>query len=509
MNSEDSIRRLLIEMMESGQTAEQVCVDHPELLEEVRSRSRWIQAVDRDLESLFPSGGGDEALPRSALVNAPSIAGFEEIEFVGRGGMGVVYKARQTKLRRTVAIKMLLPGLQEGPRECESLLAEASAVAALQHPNIVQVFEFGIIADRPYFTMEFLEGGTLAQKIGGVPLSPTRAAELVVALAAAVSAAHEAGIVHRDLKPGNILFASDGTPKIADFSLARQLSSDPAATLGFGTPSYMAPEQARGTAKRNERTVDIYSLGAVLYDMLTRRAPFRADTPAETYRQLMTEEVAPPSRLNARVPRDLETICITCLRKDPERRYATAQALADDLQRFLRGEPILARPVSTWERARKWVRRHPRQAAAWSLALLTIVATIGIVFWVTSQRLAITRAVADDLAEVRRLQHVSDWRGARDMLERADLRLSAGGGATRLKGEVVRARHQLDLVDRLSGMRLERAASREVTFDRGKWWRAYRAEFIGADLLVDGDDPSAFARRISDSPIRPALLGPV
>ncbi|MDX2131356.1 MAG: protein kinase [Planctomycetota bacterium] len=507
MNDDERVRSLLAAMLDSGLPAEQVCAEHPDLLPIVSGRWQRMQSISKDLDALFPSGG--RAQRASPLTDAPRLPGYEQIEFVGRGGMGVVYRALHTALHRVVAVKMLLPGMHDAPHETEALLREASAVAAIQHPNIVQVFDVAAIDARPYFTMEFLEGGSLAQRMGGAPQPPRQAAELTALLATAVQVAHERGVVHRDLKPGNILFTLDGSPKIADFGLARLMACDPSATLGqagFGTPSYMAPEQALGAPGRNEPAVDVYALGAILYDLLTGRPPFRADSPLETQRQVIEQEPAPPSRLNARVPRDLETVCLACLSKDPARRYASAGALADDLRRFLRGEPIAARPIGPAERLRKWVRRHPTRTAAWLGAILCLTMIFSAVLWTASQRAAFERAVATDFTEIVRLQRAGDWSGARNMLERAKTRIGLGYGSDESARRAAEIARELDFVDRLAAMRLERASSREIAFDRRKWWNTYRDEFRKAGLLVEGDDPGAFAARVASSNARVALI---
>src|SRR5262245_25741705 len=287
--------------------------------------------------------------------------------------MGIVYKARHLRLNRTVALKMLLAGAYAGPEERERFLREAEAVAGLRHANLVQVYDVGDHDGRPYFTMEYVEGGSLAQKLLGAPQPAHQAAALLATLAEAVQVAHRGGIVHRDLKPANILLTADGTPKIADFGLARHLDSGSALTRTgdrVGTPSYMAPEQAMGKASMIGPAVDIYSLGTLLYELLTGRPPFRGETPTETELQVIYQEPVPPSRLNARVPRDLETICLKCLQKAPERRYTTATALAEDLRRFQRGEPIAARPAGLLERTGKWVRRHPTPSAVLAASLI-------------------------------------------------------------------------------------------------------------------------------------------
>jgi WD40 repeat protein/tRNA A-37 threonylcarbamoyl transferase component Bud32 len=290
------------------------------------------------------------------------IGDYELLEELGRGGMGVVYKARQSKLNRLVALKMILAGEYAGDKEVARFRTEAEAVARLQHPNIVQIFEVGEHDGHPYFSLEFVDGGSLAQQLDGTPLPPQQAARLVETLARAMHAAHQAGVVHRDLKPANVLLTADGTPKITDFGLAKKLG-DAAGPTGsnaiMGTPSYMAPEQAGGGSKEVGPAADVYALGAILYELLTGRPPFKASTPLDTVLQVVSDEPVPPRKLQSKTPRDLETICLKCLHKAPGRRYASAEALADDLRRFQAGEPIAARPVGTVERAAKWVRRNP------------------------------------------------------------------------------------------------------------------------------------------------------
>ena len=242
---------------------------------------------------------------------------------------------------------------------------------------------------QPYFTMEFVEGGNLAEKLAGIPQPPRQAAALLATLSEAVEEAHRSGIVHRDLKPSNVLLTADGTPKIGDFGLARRMEGESGLTwtgIAVGTPSYMAPEQAEARSRTWGPAADIYALGAILYELLTGRPPFRAETAAETFRQVVSQDPVPPSRLNAKVPRDLETICLKCLEKDPHLRYASAAALAADLHRFQRNEPILARPVGPLERVLRWSRRNPTGAALVATALALIGLASGGGVWFVQQR---------------------------------------------------------------------------------------------------------------------------
>jgi WD40 repeat protein len=316
--------------------------------------------------------------PQDAAVSV-SVPGYEIECVLGRGGMGVVYKARHLALKRTVALKMVLAGGHAGPQERARFRLEAEAVARLQHANIVQIHEVGEADGHPYCALEFVEGGNLAGKLQGQPLPAREAAKLVGTLARAMQLAHSRNVVHRDLKPANVLLTADGTPKITDFGLARQLDSDSGATQAgavMGTPSYMAPEQASGRAHEAGPAADIYALGAILYECLAGRPPFKGQTVVETLDQVRTQEPVPPSRFQPAVPLDLETICLKCLRKEPEKRYTSAAELADDLVRYQHGEPIQARPVGRMERSVKWVKRNPVVAGAGAFAVLTLASGI-------------------------------------------------------------------------------------------------------------------------------------
>ncbi len=321
-----------------------------------------------------PAGGPPPAARDRPL---PTIEGYQILGELGRGGMGVVYLAQQVQLNRPCALKMILAGAHAGDLATSRFLAEAQAVARLQHPNIVQIHHISEADGLPYFELEYVEGGSLRKQLDGTPWPALRAAGLVEVLARGVAEAHRIGIVHRDLKPDNVLLAADGTPKITDFGLAKSLEGDSGLTATdsiMGSPSYMAPEQAEGKAKQVGPSADIYALGAILYELLTGRPPFRAATVLETLEQVRATEPVPPSRLVPGLSRDIDTIALKCLQKEPERRYDSAAALADDLLRCLNGEPIHARPVGDLERLVRWARRHPLPAGLTALAVLSLAA---------------------------------------------------------------------------------------------------------------------------------------
>jgi hypothetical protein len=311
------------------------------------------------------------------------VPGYEIVRELGRGGMGVVYQARHLKLNRFVALKMILAGSHAGAAARDRFQTEAEAIARLQHPNIVQVHEVGEHEGKPYFALEFCGGGNLANKLGGTPLPARNAAALVETLARAMQAAHEQHVIHRDLKPANVLLADDGTLKITDFGLAKKLDEANQTQSGaiMGTPWYMAPEQAVGKSDKTGQASDVYALGAILYECLTGRPPFKAATALETIQQVVSDEPVRPSQLQTKVPRDLETICLKCLHKEPSRRYATARDLAEDLRRFLKGEPIVARPVGQLERTAKWIKRNPVVTTLLTAIVVSLVvgATVGYV----------------------------------------------------------------------------------------------------------------------------------
>jgi tetratricopeptide (TPR) repeat protein len=509
MTDNPQVQVLLEKLLDSDATPEEVCSSCPELLPVVRRRWEEYRRVRAALGALFPSA--DEPIPKPQEWSVlPQIPGYEVEAILGRGGMGIVFRARHLRLNRMVAVKMMLAGAYAGSHEAERFQQEAEAVAALLHPNVVQIHDIGDSEGRPYFTMEFVEGGSLAQKLAGAPLPVREAAALAATLAEAVHAAHQKGIVHRDLKPANVLLTTDGIPKISDFGLARK-GDDPGLTrsgTAFGTPSYMAPEQARGQTEAIGPAADIYALGAILYEMLTGRPPFRAESAAATVLQVISEDPAPPSRLNGRVPRDLETVCLKCLQKATPHRYASAQALVDDLKRFDAGRPILARPLGWGSQVWRWSRRNPTMAGLLAALVALFLLALGAGLWLESQKAErrgrAIEAVESALAQIPGLQHQGRWLEARNLTDLITNRLDEAGSED-LRQRVKQTMDDIQLASELEQIRLTPQIAQSRTFNYAGMAAAYDHSFKQKGLDIT-EDPPTVASRIRASGVQPQIV---
>jgi eukaryotic-like serine/threonine-protein kinase len=397
------------------------------------------------VSTLLPDKPSDEPTIPRANVEPPSaqpertlpkVDGYEILGELGRGGMGVVYRAREILLNRPCVLKMILAGAHADAESIVRFLAEAESVARLQHPNVVQIHRIGEADGLPFFELEYVDGGSLDQRLDGTPWKARAAAELAEAVSRAISEAHRLGIVHRDLKPANILMTAHGVPKVADFGLAKSLTRDSGLTRSnsiMGSPGYMSPEQAEGRTKQVGPLADVYALGAILYELVTGRPPFVGASVLETLEQVRSSEPLPPCRLVPPLPRDVETIVLKCLQKEPGKRYDSASALADDLRRFLSGESILARPVSPIERSWRWCRRNPVVAslAAALTAILVLATAASLVAYERMSRLA-------------RGEHEARLTAVREMKATEEARVQEAAQRQRAQANFHRARAAVD-----------------------------------------------------------------
>jgi tRNA A-37 threonylcarbamoyl transferase component Bud32 len=442
--ADERIDELIAEFLEAegaGRLPDRVTLlaRHPDLADELRSffaDHDRMRAMAEPLHSPSPADTPTLGLiaPLSPGTTVRYFGDYEILAEIARGGMGVVYKARQVSLNRLVALKMIRQVELASEQEVRRFLAEAEAAAGLDHPHIVPIYEVGEHEGQHYFSMKLIQGGSLARHVQGLVRDPRAAALLLATVSRAVHYAHQRRLLHRDLKPANILLDDDGQPHVTDFGLAKVVESESGLTRSgqvMGTPSYMAPEQAAGHNKTLTTAADIYSLGAIQYELLLGRPPFQADSVLETLRQVLDEEPVRPRAINPAIDRDLETICLKCLAKDPVQRYGSAEALAEDLERWLRGEPVLARPVGALERAVKWVKRRPTAAALLAMGILMLLGggLFLVAVWASSQQVAL-RAAKDELdrfraeAEDERLRLVAEQERQRAAPERLGRQLA-------------------------------------------------------------------------------------
>jgi tetratricopeptide (TPR) repeat protein/tRNA A-37 threonylcarbamoyl transferase component Bud32 len=521
----------LIEAAESGQALDRVeCVArYPEFATEL---GEFFESEDR-LHSLAAplraAVAGDTPAPAITAPDGEGLVGlragqevgdYELLEEIGRGGMGVVFKARQKGANRVVALKLLRPDPLGGEEQTRRFRNEAEIVAQLDHPSIVPLYEVGESGAGVWFSMKLIEGGSLAEAIADCRLqiadSQKIAAQLLVQVARAIHHAHQRGVLHRDLKPSNILLDEAGVPYVTDFGLARRLEVDSSLTQSgvlMGTPSYMAPEQASGQRAGVTTATDVHALGAVLYALLTGRPPFQAEDVLQTLMQVQEREPERPGRINRGVARDLETICLKCLHKEPQQRYASALALAEDLERFLAGQPIQARPVGIWERGVKWTRRRPLAVAAVIGLVASLALVIGGVGWVLGERAVRQREaeakVVESLEEAApALREGNPYNPALvAAVQRAEAQRATGVLRAELQARVVQLLRDVEMLVRLETARLQGAAGdKETGFDYAGADRHYAEgfEWYGLDLITS--DPTDAAECMRKSPIRTQLV---
>jgi hypothetical protein len=517
----DEVLGTYFEALAAGRAPErQELLDrHPDLAADLTEFFADQEAVDRWTESLRPAAQAALTEAVAAVLTPPpdgqlrltpdaplSFGGYELLEEIGRDGMGVVYKARQKVPSRLVALKVIRAGWLASPAEVQRFRAEAEAAASLDHPNIVPIYEVGEHAGQPFFSMKLIEGGSLAGPLDRFREVP-QAARLVVILARAVHHAHQRGILHRDLKPSNVLLDGEGRPHVTDFGLARRLEGDGSLTESgapVGTPSYMAPEQAAGRKGAVTTATDVYGLGAVLYAVLTGRPPFRAETAVDTLLLVRESEPEPPRQINARVDRDLETVCLKCLHKDPARRYGSADTIADDLERWLAGKPIQARRTGAVERLVKWVRRRPGVAVAAAGLLVSLLMLAGVTGWVLADREArwgdAERRAGEALRNADGFVLREDWSEGLRAVALAEGFLAGFPEETPLRRQARQLSRDLEMAHRLQEARLSIATVKEGHFDGGALTRSTRPPSGSTGWTWTGSTPGRRQSRFEGGP---------
>lgn len=521
MSDEELIEEILDTIRESGIPPEEACGAYPDLLPKVAHKWSQLLKLEQELERWLP-GENDRSTSGNSSRQLPSIPGYEILCELGRGGMGVVFKARNILLNRQVAIKTMLTGLYSTPAERLRFYREAQAFAAIDHPNIVRLFEFGDFRGDPYFAMQLVEGMTLQQRICQNKMSPRESAWLISKLARAIQTVHDKGIVHRDIKPSNVLITSGGEPMLTDFGLARSEDVHDSITragVALGTPSYMSPEQARGQSKTVSTSSDIYSLGAILYATLTSRPPFVADNQTLLLQQVENSDAKPPSKLDFRIPRDLDFICLKCLQKEPKQRYATAIDLAEDLERFLAGEAIRAKIEPFYSKIVRRMRRNPLRTAVMSVLAVVSFSVVAFQIQLAIDKARLNTQLNND-RRARALQadvildgalealEKGRWDNAVQLLDSAKAALGVTGATDAderfsLFGKWIALGRELEEI-RLSGFSNNDAVLSFENSDQ-RYRQAFEDSGIGKVSLAFED----FVEKIQSSPIRVSLVGAI
>jgi serine/threonine-protein kinase len=452
-------------------------------------------------------GPSPDSLPEG---QARYVGDHELLAEIGQGGMGVVYRARQQSLHRLVALKVIRADRLDAPAKVRRFRNEAETVAALDHPHIVPVYEICETGNQLFFSMKLVEGGSLADRLKDFPADPQRAARLLVVVARAVHHAHQRGVLHRDLKPSNILLDAEGQPHVSDFGLAKRVAMDSDLTQSgalVGTPSYMAPEQASASMGGVTTATDVYGLGAVLYALLSGRPPFRGETVLDTLVLVKEAEPEPPGRLNPKVDRDLEAVCTKCLHKDPTRRYGSAEALAEDLERWLNGEPTVARPAGRLERLGRWARRHRVGVGVAAVLLVTTVLGGWTWLWWDHQRATAEGEAREALREATRFQKQEKWAEALSAVRRAQGVLTGIGANPALRQQADELGKDLEMARRLEEARFQSAAGEENGhFDWKASNAAYAKAFRWYGLDLEHFDPREAGERVRSLSIRSQLV---